>query len=403
MTKSTLQTTKKEHKEILSESADYLLPMIQKLVQEALESEIEEYLGAGPYERTSGRRGYRSGTYTRGLWTRVGKIELRVPQTRDGKFSTELFDRYQRSEKALVSALVEMYVQGVSTRKVKKIAEELCGHTVSASTVSRMNKGLDAELKRFMSRSLSDQEYPYVILDARYEKVREHGVIASRAVLVALGINWDGRREVLAVEVADRESATSWKAFLLGLKKRGLKGVQLVISDAHEGLKQAVGQTLSSAAWQRCYVHFMRNARDHLSRKADPDCRQELRWLYDRQNREEARKCLEDWLAKWEGRYPKECNWVEENIEETFSFYEWPQAHRKHLRSTNMLERLNQELKRRTHVVRIFPNAESCLRLVRALAVETHELWIEQHRYLNMELLKEHQKLRLEAKSGEAA
>lgn len=403
MTKKNLQVTKSELKEILSGSADYLKPMIREVLQELLEAEVAEHLGAGTYERTEDRRGYRSGYYTRTLLTRVGKLELRVPQTRDGKFSTEIFERYQRSEKALVSTLVEMYVQGVSTRKVRKVTEELCGHGVSASTVSRMNKQLDKELKRFMERSLSDQEHPYLILDARYEKVRENGVIVSRAVLVALGINWDGRREVLAVELANRESLTSWKDFLIGLKKRGLKGTQLVISDAHEGLRQAVVEALPSAIWQRCYVHFLRNALGYLSRKADKDCIIELRWLYDRRDREEARKDLGAWLAKWEGHYPKVCNWVEENIEQTLSYYDYPQAHHKHLRSTNMLERLNQEIKRRTHVVRIFPNAESCLRLVRALAVETHELWIEQHRYLNMELLKEHQKLRLESKSETAA
>jgi putative transposase len=293
-----------------------------------------------------------------------------------------------------VNTLAEMYIQGVSTRKVKAVTEELCGHAFSASTVSAMNVRLDHELAQFSSRRL-EAEYPYLILDARYEKVRLDGVIRSQAVLVAIGINWDGRREVLGVEMANRESLNSWKEFLEGLRQRGLRGTELVITDDHQGLKKAVAEVLPEAAWQRCYVHFLRNALDHLPRKADDDCLMELRWLYDRKNLDEARRDLGVWLAKWQSRYPKLCNWVEENIEETFTFYRWPLAHHKHLKSTNMLERVNEELKRRSHVIRIFPNPESCLRLMRALAVEIHEDWIEQHRYLNMELLREHKKLKL--------
>jgi putative transposase len=328
------------------------------------------------------------------LITRVGTLELRVPQDRQGRFSTEVFERYQRSEKALVSALSEMYVQGVSTRKIKAVTEELCGHEFSASVISQMNGKLDEELKKFAERRL-EEEYPYLIVDARYEKVREDGVIQSRAVLVAIGITWEGRRQILGVDLANRESRSSWKEFLVGLKARGLCGVELVISDDHEGLKKAIREALPEASWQRCYVHFLRNALDYLPRKADDDCLMELRWLYDRRSIEEARRDLAAWLKKWQGRYAKLCSWVEENIEETFTFYRWPKAHHKHLKSTNMLERLNQELKRRTHVVRIFPNAVSCLRLVRALAAEVHEDWIEQHRYLNMELFKEHKKQKL--------
>jgi len=324
----------------------------------------------------------------------VGNLELRVPQDRQGRFNTEVFERYQRSEKALVACLAEMYVQGVSTRKVKTITEELCGHAFSASSISRINKTLDEELHKFATRQL-DEEYPYLILDARYEKVREDGVIRTRAVMIAIGINWDGRRSILAVELANRESGSSWRDFLIALKGRGLSGVEFVASDHHAGLKKAIGELLSEAIWQRCYVHFLRNALDYLPRKADDDCLQELRWLYDRRNIEEARRDLMAWLQKWQQKYPKLCNWVEENIDETLSFYKLPLQHHKHLKSTNMLERLNEEIKRRTHVVRIFPNAESCLRLVRALAIETHENWIEATRYLGMDLLKEHRKERL--------
>lgn len=380
-----------EMKEVLGQDQDFLRPMVQGLVQELLEAEMDECLGAERYERTGERLGYRSGYYSRNLITRVGTLELRVPQDREGRFSTEIFDRYERSEKALVAALAEMYVQGVSTRKVKAITEQLCGHAFSAGTISNINKKLDEELQAFARRQLEDA-YPYLILDARYEKVREHGVVSSRAVLIALGISWEGRRCVLAVEVANRESRTTWRDLLLQLKERGLRGVEFVVSDDHEGLKQAIIELLPEATWQRCYVHFLRNALDYLPRKADDDCRTELRWIYDRRDLAEARADLAAWLSKWQSKYPKLCDWVEENIEETFAFYRLPRAHHKHLKSTNMLERLNQEIKRRTHVVRIFPNDESCLRLVRALAVEIHEEWIEGTRYLNMELLREHKK-----------
>lgn len=371
----------------LSQDKDFLRPMIQATLQELLEEEMNLAIGAGKSERSTERLGYRSGYYTRTLVTRVGKIELMVPQDRDGRFSTALFERYQRSEKALVGTLVEMYVQGVSTRKVGKVARQLCGHDFSASAVSRLNKKLDHELERFCSREL-DAEYPYLILDARYERVRLDGVIQDCAVMIAVGINWEGRREILSVELENRESHSSWKDFLCRLKERGLHGVRLTITDAHEGLRKAVREVLPGTAWQRCYVHFLRNALDKLPQKADEECLQELRWIYDRRNLLEARRDLSNWIERWGNRYGKLADWVEEEIEGTFSFYGMPQQHYKHIKSTNMLERLNQEIKRRSQVVRIFPNEESCLRLVRALCVETHEEWLEDKRYLDMTHLK---------------
>jgi len=378
-------------KGLMAQQEDFLRPLIREVLQQVLEAEMDEALGAGKGERTPQRLGYRSGYYGRTLVTRVGQIELRVPQDRQGRFRTEVFERYQRSEKALVGALMEMYVQGVSTRKVKAVTEELCGHEFSASTISRMNQTLDEELQQFATRRLVDA-YPYLILDARYEKVRCDGVIASQAVLIAIGVDWEGRRNVLAVELAHRESQSSWKEFCLGLKQRGLHGVELVITDDHAGLRAALREVLPEAAWQRCYVHFLRNALDYLPRKADDDCLTELRWIYDRRSIEEARVDLAAWLKKWGPRYPKLCDWAESNIEETLTFYRLPRQHHKNLKSTNLLERLNEELKRRTLVVRIFPNAAACLRLTRALAVEMHENWIEATRYLNMEFLRDHKK-----------
>ena len=380
--------------EIFGGGKDSFKELLREVLQEVLEQEMTEAIGAEKGERSPGRLGYRSGYYGRALVTRVGKLELRIPQDRQGHFSTQIFERYQRSEKALVSALAEMYIQGVSTRKVKAITEELCGHAFSASAISAVNKTMDEGLERFAKRPL-EEAYPYLVLDARYEKVRQDGVIRSQAVQIAIGINDEGRRQILAVELANRESQTSWKDVLLALKSRGLRGVEFVVSDDHPGLKRAIAEVIPEAVWQRCYVHFLRNARDHLPRKAVDDCMQELRWFYDRRDLAEAQKDLVQWLERWGKKYPKLCEWVEENIGETLTFYQLPLQHHKHLKSTNMLERFNEEIKRRTRVVRIFPNGASCLRLVRALAAETHEDWLEANRYLNMELLREHKKLRL--------
>jgi len=378
-------------KELLGRDPDFVRAALEALLQAALEAEMTEAIGAEKGERTETRLSYRSGYYGRSLITRVGTLELRVPQDRLGRFSTDLFERYQRSEKALVGTLAEMYVQGVSTRKVKAVTETLCGHSFSASAISAVNKSLDAALRRFAERRLSEP-FPYLILDARYEKVRESGIIVSQAVLIAVAVDGEGRRQVLGVELANRESRSSWRDFLSGLKQRGLFGVEFVVSDDHEGLKQAIREVLPGAAWQRCYVHFLRNALDHLRRKLADDCLQELRWIYDRRALAEVRGDIAAWLTKWQAKHSKLCDWVEENIEETLTYYRLPSPHHKHMKSTNMLERLNQEIKRRTHVVRIFPNMESCLRLVRALAVETHENWLEGTRYLNMQHLFEHKK-----------
>src|SRR5215472_2819676 len=378
-------------KELLGRDQDFVRVALEALLQAALEAEMTEAIGAEKGERTATRLSYRSGYYNRSLITRVGTLELRVPQDRLGRFSTELFARYQRSEKALVGTLAEMYVQGVSTRKVKAVTEALCGHSFSASAISNINKSLDEALRGFAHRRLNEP-FPYLILDARYERVREAGVIISQAVLIAVAVDGEGRRQILGVDLANRESRTSWRDFLLALKERGLFGVEFAVSDDHEGLKQAIREVLPGAFWQRCYVHFLRNALDHLPRKLADDCLQELRWIYDRRELVEVRRDIAAWLAKWQAKHSKICDWVEENIEETLTYYRLPLAHHKHMKSTNMLERLNQEFKRRTHVVRIFPNAESCLRLVLALAVETHENWLEGIRYLNMQHLSEHKK-----------
>src|SRR3984893_8921312 len=237
-------------KALLRGDEEFLRALLRTALQEVLETEMTEALGAEKSERTTGRNGYRLGYYGRSLITRVGKLELRIPQDRTGQFSTELFERYQRSERALVAALAEMYVQGVSTRKVKAITEELCGHSFSASSISAINQRLDASLAQFAGRPLAEA-FAYLILDARYERVREAGVIASQAALIAIGIDWGGRRQVLAVELANRESRSSWRDFLLGLKARGLHGVEFVVADDHAGVRAALREVLAEAAYAR--------------------------------------------------------------------------------------------------------------------------------------------------------
>lgn len=373
-------------KTILSQEADFLKPLLKSLLTDILQAEMREVVNAENYQRSKDRQGYRSGYYSRQYITRVGSIDLRVPRDREGKFSSELFERYQRSEKALLSSLSEMYIQGVSTRKVKAITEELCGHEFSASTVSNMNKTLDEQLHAFAQRSLSTI-YPYIILDAHYEKVRENGLIVPQAILMAIGITQGGKKEVLGVELTNRESKTSWKNFLLRLRERGLKEVKLVVSDSHEGLKQAIAEVFSETIWQRCFVHFLRNVLDYLPRKGDSSCLQELKAIYERISLKEALDSKQEWMAKWKGKYPKLCDWVEDQIGDTLAYYHLPQPHRKLMRSTNLLERIHEEIKRRTRVIRIFPNGASCLRLIRALAVEIHESWVAERKSLNMKLL----------------
>jgi len=373
-------------KALLAGDQEFLRALVRTALQEVLEVEMTQALGAEKGERTADRLGYRSGYYGRTLVTRIGKLELRVPQDREGRFSTELFERYQRSERALVAALAEMYVQGVSTRKVKAITEELCGHSFSASSISAINQRLDASLAQFAGRALAEA-FPYLILDARYERVREEprGADRDRHRLgwQASGAGGRARQPREPIELA-RLSAGAEGA---RPQRRRIRGGRRSRGAPGRAARGYGGGGLSALL---CALLAQRPRLRAAS--VDDDCLQELRWLYDRRDLAEARRDLAAWLAKWSGKYAKLTGWVEENIDETLTFYRLPRQHHKHLKSTNMLERLNEEIKRRTHIVRIFPNAESCLRLVRALAVETHENWLEQHRYLNMDDLREHKK-----------
>ncbi|MBA3472086.1 MAG: IS256 family transposase [Rubrobacter sp.] len=376
--------------EALLDDTGFLRQIVERVLQELLEAEMSEHIGAAPYERAEGRTGHRNGHKPRTLRTRVGALNLLVPQDREGTFSTRLFARYQRNEKALVLALMEMYVEGVSTRKVKEITEELCGTSFSKSLVSSLAGGLDAELQAWRSRRLEAEAYPYVFVDARYEKARVDGRVVSQGVLVVSAVRDDGMREILAVEVSDTESEATYQELFRSLKRRGLSGVELVVSDDHGGLKAAIARHFQGAAYQRCQVHYARNLLGMVGHARRKDLAEGLRGVFAAPSREVALRLTSELAVRWRGSYPRVAEHLEEHIEECLSCLAFPKSHRRRIRTTNGLERLNQEIKRRTRVVRIFPNREACLRLVSALAVEQSEEWVTGRRYLEMRELKEH-------------
>jgi putative transposase len=381
---------------VLIDDADFLREIVQRVLQEVLEAEMTEHLGAAPHQRTEARKGHRNGYKPRALRTRVGTLNLLVPQDREGTFSTRLFSRYQRNEKALVLALMEMYLEGVSTRKVKDITEELCGASFSKSLVSSLAGRLDSELRAWRTRPLEAEGYPYLLVDARYEKVRLGGRVVSQGVLVASAVREpDGFREILAVEVADTESEATYQELFRSLKARGLKGVELVISDDHEGLKSAIERHFQGASWQRCQVHYARNLLGMVGAKKRKELAAQLRAIFAATSREQALQIASEVADRWRGcGHEKVACHLEEHIEECLACLAFPESHRRRIRTTNSLERFNQELRRRTRVVRIFPNREACLRLVSALAVEQSEEWLTGRRYLDMEELREHRRLR---------
>ena len=362
---------------------DFLRGLVERVVQQVLEAEMTSFLGAETYQRTGERSGWRNGYKPRTLKTRVGGLELRVPKDRDGQFQTELFERYQRSEKAFVLALLQMYVEGVSTRKVSAITEALCGLEVSKSQVSALTAKLDAEVAEWRSRLLTE-EYPYLIFDARYEKVRRGGAVVSQGVLVAIGISAAGCREVLGCWVAESESEASWGEVFAELKQRGLSGVRYVVSDDHAGMVKAIGRHFQGAVWQRCQVHFVRNALSLCGVQQRPLVLRLMKTITESATREAAKAALAAAIVEFEKKAPKVARLLEEHGEEILGVYALPEAHRKRMRTTNMLERQNQELKRRTRVIRVFPHEQSCLRLVAALLMETNQEWMGRI-YLSME------------------
>ena len=369
--------------EVREEDGDLMRALVEMVLQRLLEEEFSAFLGAEPYERTEERRGYRNGYRPRSLTTRVGKIELLVPRDRDGQFSTELFERYQRSEKALVLALMEMYVQGVSTRKVKKITEELCGVEVSRSQVSELTKDLDGQVEAWRSRPI-EQEFPYLIVDALFESVRHGARVLPDAVLVVSGVREDGFRQHLGVWAGDTESEQMWSDAFRELKDRGLKGVRYIVSDKHRGIEAAVARHFQGVVWNRCQVHFARNVCGKVRRKDRKWVSWLLKDITGSRTLEGARRALREASDELEERYPDVAQKLDEEGEEILGVYALPPEHRKRMRSTNMLERWFREIRRRTKVAHIFPNRASLMRLVCAHCMEANEEWLGR-RYLRMD------------------
>jgi putative transposase len=387
---------------ILLDDPGFLRQIVERVLQEMLEAEMTEHIGAAPYERSAARAGHRNGYKPRALRTRVGTLNLLVPQDREGTFSTQLFSRYQRNEKALVLALMEMYLEGVSTRKVREITEELCGTSFSKSLVSSLAGSLDQELQAWRERQLEAASYPYLFVDARYEKVRADERVVNQGVLIVSGVRDDGFREILAVEVADTESEATYQELFRSLKRRGLSGVELVVSDDHEGLKSAISRHFQGASHQRCQVHYSRNLLGMVRAARRKELASDLRAIFAAPAREQALQIASSVAEKWRKKKGNEkvAEHIEEHIEECLACLAFPESHRRRIRTTNNLERLNQEIKRRTRVVRIFPNPEACVRLVSALAVEQSEEWLTGRRYLDMSELEEQRHVKRESEEA---
>jgi len=369
--------------ELLAEQGfDGMAQAITLLLNEAMKLERAEALGAALYQRTEHRRGYANGYKPKTLRTRVGEITVDVPQTRGLDFYPSTLERGERSERALKLAVAEMYVQGVSTRKVAAITEELCGFEVSSTQVSRAAQLLDEELQQWRNRPLG--EIPYLILDARYEKIRHGGSVVDCAVLLAIGINPDGKRSILGLSVSLSEAEVHWREFLTSLTQRGLHGVTLITSDDHAGLKAARKTVLPGVPWQRCQFHLQQNALHYVPKLAmRKQVAADIKSIFDAPDRHEAKRLLGQTVAKYQTSAPKLATWLEENIPEGLTVFEFPAPHRRRLRTTNLLERVNKELKRRTRVATLFPNDDSLLRLVSAVLIEISEDWETAKVYLN--------------------
>jgi putative transposase len=348
--------------------------VIQMLVNAAMVAEREKYLKAAPHERTEERVSQANGFKPKTMKTRLGELEFRVPQTRDGLFYPSSLEKGVRSERALKIAIAEMYIQGVSTRKVAAITQQLAGVDISSTTVSKVTAELDETLREWRERPLGT--FSYLYLDARYEKVRHGGKVINCGVLVAVGVQDDGRRDVLGVSVALSEAEPHWRKFLENLKDRGLQNVKLAISDAHPGLKAALTKVFPLVPWQRCQVHLQREAQRRVPRVAMKiDVISDIRAVFNAYDKETAEDLIRKIANKWRKSAPALSEWILENLHEGLAAFDFPERHRIRIRSTNLVERLNRELKRRTRVVSIFPNEASLLRLVSALLSETSEEW----------------------------
>jgi putative transposase len=360
--------------ELAEKGLEAVPELLRVLINNVMQAERSKYLQAEQYQRTEDRKGHANGYKPKTVRTRIGENTFAVPQVREGGFYPNALEKGLRSERALVTTLAEMYVQGVSTRKVKAITEELCGVEISAMQVSRTAAQLDAVLQEWRERPLGEITYLYV--DARYEKVRQAGQVRDAAVLMATGITPKGKRQVLGVSVSLSEHEVHWKTFLKSLKDCGMSNVQLVISDDHEGLGAARRAILGSVPWQRCQFHLQQNAGGHVPNQSmREDVAADIRSMFNAPDRKTAETFLQDAIQKYAVSAPKLSAWLEENLSEGFTVFAFPLEYRKSIRTTNSLERVNKEIRRRTRVVGVFPNEASCLRLISPLLMEISEEW----------------------------
>jgi transposase-like protein len=372
--------------EIINENGlDGLGEAVSILINEAMKVERSAALNAMPWERTDTRKGYANGFKDKTVASRLGNLLLKIPQVRgDVSFQPSALDKGLRSERALKVAIAQMYIQGVSTRKVASILEKMCGLEVSSTQVSKASKELDEELSKWRNREIGKIEY--LQLDARYEKVRMDGVVLACAVLIATGVMEDGRRTVLGTSVSLSEAEVHWRQFLLSLQKRGLHGVKMITSDDHAGLRAALNSVFPGVPWQRCQTHLQRNAVPYVPKiSMRKEVASDIRGIFNAPNRSEAERLLNLSVEKYKKSASKLSQWMEENIPEGLTVFNFPENHRKKLRTTNMVERLNREINRRTRVAGLFPNEDSLLRLVSSILAETSEEWETGRRYLSFE------------------
>jgi transposase-like protein len=361
---------------------DLVRSAVQLVVRELMEVDVSAQIGADRYEHSSERTTQRNGYRTRPWDTRVGTLEVAIPKLRTGSYFPSWLEPRRRAEQALVSVVAEAYLRGVSTRKVEAVVQSLGIASMSKSEVSRLCESLDEQVSKFRNRRL-DAEYPYVWLDARYEHVREDGRVVSMAVVGAHGVRADGVREVLGVDAGMSEDVVLWREFLQSLLARGLRGVKLVTSDAHRGLKQAIAEVFVGAAWQRCRVHFVRNLEAQVPKNAQPLVAAAVRGIFQQADRTSAQAKLRDVCTSLAARFPKVVALLTAAEEEVLTFYDFPSEHWRQIYSTNPFERLNKELKRRSAVVGIFPNREAVIRLLGAILAEQNDEWLVGHRYFS--------------------
>ena len=358
--------------------------LLERVMNEMMEAELTEHIGAGPSEQTDDRRGYRNGHYQRKLTTRVGTLELEVPRDREGTFQTKLFERYQRSEKALVLALMQMVIEGVSTRRVKEITTELCGREFSRQTVSNLTERLGEQVEAWAERPL-EQEYPFLLAGAMQIDVRRQGAVRSTTAMIVVGISEEGYREILGFKIALRETGESWEELFENLKERGLQNVKYAVSDAHEGLKKALRSSFPGCIWNRCQAHFRRNVLDKTPSGYRDRMHELIDQILEADSQQQAQQRLERSAEDLEEKAPSALDVLEEGLFDATSVLALPEKYRRRLQTSNMLERLIQEVRRREKVIRIFPNKDSAWRLVGALLAEKHEEWSTGRRYLTMD------------------